>query len=165
MYVEVGMMIVALCMAVGMMIIRAKSSKKPASLKKIILPPVFMSTGAIMYLMPQFRLSPSEIAESIALGMIFSIVLIKTSAFEIKEGEIYLKRSKVFFFAIIGLFIVRTALKFILSATINLGALSGMFFLVAFAMLLPWRVAMFMQYKKLQLQLVGNGLEGEGDAV
>lgn len=41
--------IVAVCMAVGVMFLRFKSAKKPVTKKKIILPPIFMSTGAMMY--------------------------------------------------------------------------------------------------------------------
>ncbi|MGM9988340.1 MAG: CcdC family protein [Bacillaceae bacterium] len=160
MHVEKIAMVVALLMAVGMIVVRTKSSKKPATIKKIILPPFFMSTGALMYIVPEFRLAPSEIVESIVLGMIFSIFLIRTSAFEIKEDQIYLKRSKAFFFAIIGLFIVRTSLKFVLSSSVDLGELSGMFFLVAFAMLVPWRIAMYIQFKKLQGKLFTGNIEG-----
>ena len=54
-----------------------KAAKKPASAKKILLPPLFMSTGALMYIFPEFRLTPMEIFESIAVGMLFSILLIK----------------------------------------------------------------------------------------
>lgn len=143
----------AVFMASAAMFVRAKAAKKPASIKKIILPPVFMSTGALMYIMPQFRLTPMEIAEAVIVGMLFSILLIKTSAFEIKGDEIYLKRSKAFFFILVGLLIVRTAAKAILSTTIDYGEVSGMFFLLAFSMLVPWRIAMFMNFKKLQNEL------------
>lgn len=37
--------IVAVCMAVGVMFLRFKSAKKPVTKKKIILPPIFMSTA------------------------------------------------------------------------------------------------------------------------
>ena len=75
--------IVAVCMAVGAMFIRLKAAKKPATLKKIILPPFFMSTGALMYVFPEFRLTPAEMLEAIGVGLFFSIFLIKTSKFEI----------------------------------------------------------------------------------
>ncbi|MEH7201615.1 CcdC protein domain-containing protein, partial [Bacillus safensis] len=44
--------IIAICMAVAVMFIRIKSSAKPATAKKIILPPIFMSTGALMFFVP-----------------------------------------------------------------------------------------------------------------
>ncbi|PGZ95551.1 hypothetical protein COE51_19735 [Bacillus pseudomycoides] len=145
--------IMAVCMAVGVMVIRLKAAKKPATLKKIVLPPIFMSTGATMYLLPQFRLTAPEILEAIAVGLIFSIFLIKTSKFEIREQEIYLKRSKAFIFILIGLLVVRIAFKSYLSQTVDVGQLSGMFFLLAFAMIVSWRVAMFRAFTKLQKEM------------
>ena len=52
--------IAAIVMALAVFAIRMKASKKPATLKKIILPPFFMSTGALMYVFEPFRLSGTE---------------------------------------------------------------------------------------------------------
>ncbi|WP_462409352.1 CcdC family protein [Neobacillus sp. Marseille-QA0830] len=149
--------IIAVFMGVSVIFVRLKASKKPTNARKIIMPPFFMSTGAFMYFIPQFRLTPAEIIEAILLGMFFSIFLIKTSKFEIQGEDIYLKRSKAFIFILIGLLIIRVALKSVLSATINVGQLSGMFFLLAFSMIVPWRVAMYRNYMKLHKEL--NGLK------
>lgn len=145
--------IAAAAMAIGVLFIRLKASKKPASVKKIILPPIFMSTGACMYFIPQFRLTPMEILEAVVVGMFFSIFLVKTSKFEIQGNDIYLKRSKAFVFILIGLLIIRIVMKSVLSASIDLGQLSGMFFLLAYSMIVPWRVAMYANYKKLYREL------------
>jgi len=143
--------------AVGMAIfatfVRMKAAKKPASIKKILLPPLFMSTGALMYVVPEFRLTLMEVIESIVIGMLFSILLIKTTKFEIKDQSIYLKRSRAFMFILLGLFVIRLAAKIILSSTIDFGELSGMFFLLAFSMIVPWRVAMYTSYQKLKREL------------
>jgi len=143
----------AICMAIFAMFLRMKASKKPANAKKIILPPVFMSTGALMFVSPYFRLTPLEIIEAIIVGMLFSILLIKTSKFEIKDQQIYLKRSKAFIFILIGLLVIRIAAKLVLSSSIDVGQLSGMFWLLAFAMIVPWRVAMYMNFRKLENEL------------
>lgn len=146
----------AVFMGIFALFVRMKAAKKPTNTKKIILPPVFMSSGAFMYVVPQFRLSPMEILEAVVVGMLFSILLIKTSKFEIRENDIYLKRSKAFIFILAGLLVVRIGLKTILSATIDYGELSGMFFLLAFSMIVPWRVAMYLDYKKLYKKLHGQ---------
>lgn len=146
----------AVFMGILALFVRMKAEKKPTNVRKIILPPVFMSSGALMYVVPQFRLTGMEILEVVILGMIFSILLIKTSKFEIRENEIYLKRSKAFIYILVGLLVVRIGLKTILSATIDYGELSGMFFLLAFSMIVPWRVAMYLDYKKLYRQLHGQ---------
>lgn len=145
--------IIAVCMAVAVMFIRIKSSAKPATAKKIILPPIFMSTGALMFFVPMFRVTGAEFLEAITVGMFFSIFLIKTSKFEIRGNDIYLKRSKAFVFILIGLLVLRIGMKTILSSSINYGSLSGMFWILAFGMIVPWRVAMYLSFRKLSKQL------------
>ena len=145
----------AVCMAIFAMFIRMKAAQKPASAKKILLPPFFMSTGALMYIFPEFRLTPLEVLESVVVGMLFSILLIKTSQFEIKDQDIYLKRSRAFVFILLGLLVVRIVAKLILSASFDYGELSGMFFLLAFSMIVPWRIAMYRNYQKVYLELKG----------
>lgn len=140
-------------MAVAVMFIRIKSSAKPATAKKIILPPIFMSTGALMFFVPMFQVTGAEFLEAITVGMFFSIFLIKTSKFEIRGNEIYLKRSKAFVFILIGLLVLRIGMKTILSSSIDYGALSGMFWILAFGMIVPWRVAMYLSFRKMSKQL------------
>ncbi|CAM3710640.1 CcdC family protein [Mesobacillus zeae] len=143
----------AVFMGTFVMFVRMKAAKKPASVKKIILPPIFMSTGALMFLFPMFHVTFMEVVEAAGVGMIFSILLIKTSKFEIREGDIYLKRSKAFVFILVGLLIVRLVGKSLLSHSIDVGELSGMFWILAFGMIVPWRIAMYRQYTKLKHDL------------
>lgn len=145
--------IVAIMMAIFVTFLRAKSAQKPASVKKIILPPVFMSTGALMFVHPMFRVTPVEVIEAVVVGMLFSILLIKTSSFEIRENDIYMKRSKAFIYILVGLLVIRIVLKSVLSTSIDFGELSGMFWILAFAMIVPWRIAMYVKYKKLASSL------------
>ncbi|WP_064093587.1 CcdC family protein [Rossellomorea aquimaris] len=141
--------IIAICMGFLVLFIRMRAQKKPVNAKKIILPPLFMSTGALMFLFPSFRVSLGEFLEAITVGMLFSILLIKTSKFEIRNNDIYLKRSKAFAFILIGLLLIRIVAKSILSASIDYGELSGMFWILAFGMIVPWRVTMYLQYRKM----------------
>jgi membrane protein CcdC involved in cytochrome C biogenesis len=145
--------VVAIMMAIFVTFLRAKSAQKPASVKKIILPPVFMSTGALMFVNPMFRVTPLEVLEAVVVGMLFSILLIKTSSFEIRENDIYMKRSKAFIYILVGLLVIRIVLKSVLSTSIDFGELSGMFWILAFAMIVPWRIAMYVKYKKLASSL------------
>ncbi|WP_172295459.1 CcdC family protein [Bacillus sp. WMMC1349] len=154
--------IFAVLMAIIVMAIRIKSSDKPATARKIILPPIFMSTGALMFLSPMFHVTLAEFFEAISVGMIFSIFLIKTSKFEIREDKIYMKRSKAFVFILIALLVIRIGLKSILSTSIDYGALSGMFWILAFGMIVPWRIAMYLSFKKLSSQLeTSNNIQNQ----
>lgn len=140
----------AVLMAIMALVIRMKASARPVSTKKILLPPLFMSTGALMFLFPVFRVTPLELLEAVTVGLVFSIFLIRTSNFEVRDDQIYLRRSKAFAFILIGLLVIRIAAKLMLSASIDVGELSGMFFLLAFAMIVPWRISMLMKYRKLK---------------
>ncbi|ASK63437.1 hypothetical protein CFK37_15375 [Virgibacillus phasianinus] len=141
------------CMAGFMIFVRMKSAKKPASVKKIILPPIFMSTGALMFVFPEFRIGLSQVLEALLVGVVFSILLIIGSKFEIKENDIYLIPSKSFIFILIGLLLLRIVLKLAVSGSISLYETSGMFFLLAFGMIITWRIAMLIKYKRLEKQL------------
>ncbi|MBT2636913.1 cytochrome c biogenesis protein CcdC [Bacillus sp. ISL-39] len=143
----------AIGMAIFVTFMRMKAAKKPASAKKIILPPIFMSTGALMFIFPMFRVHFLQIIEALTVGMLFSILLIKTSKFEVRGREIFLKRSKAFAFILIGLLIVRVIAKLMLSSSFDVGELGGMFWILAFGMIVPWRVAMYLQFKKLHTEL------------
>lgn len=147
-------MLVALFMGTAVIIVRMKAQNYPTNVKKIILPPFFMSTGALMYVVPYFRLTPMEILEAVVVGMFFSIFLIYTSNFVVKDNLIYMKRSKLFPLILISLLIIRSLMKFYLSSTIHPGELAGMFFLLAFSMIVPWRIAMYIKYKKLERTLI-----------
>ncbi|WP_425388479.1 CcdC family protein [Domibacillus robiginosus] len=145
--------VAAVVMGLGALFIRMKAAKKPTSARKIILPPLFMSTGALMFLFPMFRVTPLELLEAAAVGCVFSLLLMKTSNFEIRGQDIYLKRSKAFPVILMTLLVIRIIGKLVLSASIDVGQLGGMFFILAFAMILPWRLVMYKKYHTLKQQL------------
>ncbi|MCL1694402.1 MULTISPECIES: cytochrome c biogenesis protein CcdC [unclassified Lysinibacillus] len=149
-YYVIGSTIMAIFMGTFVMVLRMRASKKPTNEKKIIIPPIAMSTGALMFLFEQFRVPPMQILEAAAVGVVFSTILIATSKFEVKGQDIYLKRSKAFVFILVGLLVFRVIAKMILSSSIDVGELAGMFWILAFAMLLPWRIAMLIQFIKIK---------------
>ncbi|KSU88969.1 hypothetical protein A2U94_10510 [Bacillus sp. VT 712] len=148
--------IFAVLMGSFIIFMRMKASEKPVNAKKIILPPFFMSTGALMFIFPVFRVTGAEFLEALIVGLFFSLFLIKTSKFEVRDDDIYLKQSKAFTFIIIALLLIRVVMKLYLSSTIDVGALGGMFWILAFGMIVPWRIAMYRSYKKLEQQLQHN---------
>lgn len=149
----IGSTFVFVFMAVTMIFVRMKAAKKPASVKKIILPPLFMSSGALMFLFPVFHVTWPQVGEAIAVGMIFSIFLIKTSNFEIRNQDIYLVPSKAFIFILVGLLVIRTVAKVFMGKSVSIGETSGMFFLLAFGMIVTWRLAMLYKFKQLEHKL------------
>lgn len=152
-YILIGSTVAVVFMGIMMMFVRAKSAKKPANARKIMIPPVAMSTGALMYIFPYFRMPLELIIVAVIVGALCSILLIKTSKFHIVNDDIFLKPSKAFFFVLMGLLAFRTLGKVFLEGTFHLGELGGLFFLLAFSMILPWRLAMLVQFKKLEKEL------------
>jgi len=106
-----------------------------------------------MFLHPMFRVTALELIEAVMIGALFSILLIKTSSFEVRNNDIYLQRSKAFVFIFVSLIALRLALKTYLSRTIEYGELAGMFWILAFSMIVPWRIAMYASYRRLQRKI------------
>ncbi|EHQ90940.1 CcdC family protein [Desulfosporosinus youngiae] len=154
-FLVIASIVVSLLMVVVVNLVRLRNTKKPAAARTIILPPLFMATGAGMFILPMFRPTLLELISSVVMGMLFSIILIKTSKFEIRDNQIYLQRSKLFLAALIGLVALRMTGKIVLAETINIdpAQMSGIFFILAFSMILPWRISMFMEFRKLKRQL------------
>src|SRR5690625_3356531 len=138
-------------MATTMILVRMRASEKPASIKKIILSPLFMSTGSLMFLFSMFLLQFSDVLEALLVGIFFSFFLIKFSRFEIKNNEIYLIPSKAFIFILFGLLILRIIIKLIIGSNISFVEPSVMFFLLGFVMIFIWRIAMLLNYLKFNI--------------
>lgn len=153
MFILIASSVFAAVITVIMFIIRIKSAKKPVTAKKIILPPVMMSTGALMYIFPAFRLSLIQIVEAVIVGILCSLLLIKSSKLEIRDNEIFLKKSNIFLYVFAVLIIVRMAVKIAFSQSLEPGELGGMFWLLAFSMILPWRFMMYRKFRRLRLEL------------
>lgn len=142
-----GSAIITLAFGVAIIIIRMKSSKDPATFKKIWIPPLGMLTGGLMFVVPMFRVSPPNILEAIGLGLVFSIVLIWTTKYDIRDDDIYIVRTKSFPYILMGLLVIRLIIKYFLADTIDFGELAGMFWILGVAMIWPWRIAMHFQLK------------------
>ncbi|MDV6377062.1 cytochrome c biogenesis protein CcdC [Sporosarcina sp. GW1-11] len=151
-YLIIGSTVVFIVMTTFVYTMRAKASNKPIQAKKIILPPLFMSTGMLMFLFDEFQVPWTQVAEASLVGLIFSTFLIYTTRFEMKEDGIYLKKSKAFLVILLSLLVIRLVGKIVLSNTIDVGELGGMFFILAFSMILPWRIGMLVKYKRLEKQ-------------
>ena len=146
-----GSTLVALLMGVIASFVRVKASEKPTNAKKILIPPLAMTTGMLQFLVPAFRLSWLEVTEALAVGLIFSLFLIKTSNFEKRDGEVFLSRSKAFFVVLFALLAIRTVMKMWVGQEIDLFATGGLFYLIAWGMIVPWRIAMYQKYKRIAM--------------
>lgn len=142
--------IVTLAAACAVIFIRLRASDKPVSLMKIIMPPVGMSTGFLMFVYPPMRIPIGWAFIAFAVGVVFfSYPLMLTTKFQMEKGQIYARRSKAFVFILLGLLVIRISLHSYIEEFISIYQTGAVFFILAFGMIVPWRIYMYLQYRKL----------------
>lgn len=135
-------------------VLRMKASNRPTSLPGIIIPPIGMSTGMLMFAVPEFRIPWLWGLAAFAAGaLLFSVPLIRTTRLERKGEAIVMLRSKAFMWIIIGMLAVRVALHDWAEHYVSMVQTAGLFYLLAFGMIIIWRAAMLRTY----LRLIGKG--------
>jgi membrane protein CcdC involved in cytochrome C biogenesis len=142
--------IVTLAAACTVIFIRMRASRKPVSIMKIVMPPIGMSTGFLMFLYPPMRIPLSWALIAFAVGVVaFSYPLMLTTKFQIENRQIYARRSKAFVFILLALLVIRIAAHSYIEEMITIYQTGAVFFVLAFGMIVPWRIYMYLQYRKL----------------
>ncbi len=148
--VEILSSIMMAVFAIAIIIVRLKASGRPTSAKKILVPPLAMSTGFFMFLVPK-TYDPVEYALIAFLtGCVLSYPLILTSGMFVASGKVYLKRSKWFVIILLVLVALRLVLHSYVEHFVDFYQTGSLFFILAYGMILPWRIAMYIQYRKLR---------------
>ena len=129
---------------------RIRETQRPVTAAKLLVPPLGMSTGFLMFVVPELRVPFLWGLAAFAAGAIFfSYPLVHTSHL-VREGDaIMLRRSKVFLWILLGLVAVRLVLRSYVEMYVSTVQTGSLFFLLAFGMLLPWRITMYLRYRKL----------------
>ncbi|NOU97016.1 DUF1453 family protein [Paenibacillus sp. LMG 31456] len=137
-------------MALLSVFVRTRSSRKPVNAAKIMVPTLGMSTGFFMFVAPAFRVDARWALLAFLAGMLlFSYPLIRSARLVMDEGKVFVKRSKSFAFVLLGLLALRTALHSYIEQYISFPQTGALFFILAFGMLVTWRAAMLLQYRRL----------------
>lgn len=140
-------------MAVLAIFVRSRAGRRPVSAAAIIMPPLGMSTGFLMFISPYFHLPVSWALIALGAGaVLFSYPLITSSKLEYREGAIYVRRSKTFIFVLLGLLCLRIALHTYIERHISIPQTGALFFLLAFGSIVPWRLSMLRQFRRLKQQ-------------
>lgn len=147
---HIGSTLGAVFMALMVIFIRLKASSRPVTLRKIWIPPFGMATGFAMFVVPEVRFPLWWAAIAFLIGwFIFAYPLMRSTIFEQRDGQIYAQRSKSFIFILLGLLLVRTLLHEFINRYITVPQSGGLFFILAFGMILHWRAFMYKRYKVL----------------
>ena len=129
---------------------RVRETRAPVTARKILIPPLAMSTGFLMFLAPTAREPWTWALAAFAAGaLLFAYPLVLTSELTRQDGAIYLRRSKAFLWILLGLLAIRLALRSWVEQYVSTPQTAGLFFVLAFGMLLPWRITMYRRYRKL----------------
>ncbi len=130
---------------------RVRETQTPVTAAKLLVPPFAMSTGFFMFLAPQMRVPWTWALCAFAAGaLLFAYPLIHTSTM-VRQGDVILmRRSKAFVFILVGLLAIRLAARQYVEQYVSMTQTAALFFILAFGMLLPWRVAMFASYRELR---------------
>ena len=129
---------------------RYRETSAPVSVAKIVAPPLGMSTGLSMFLLPAARMPWLwALAAFLAGALVLFVPVARTSRLVLEEGVVRMRRSKAFLWILLGLVAVRIALHSWLQQWLSPLQTGGVFFLLAFGMILRWRVSMFLTYRRL----------------
>ena len=144
--------------ACAVMVWRVRETQKPISLPKIVIPPMAMSTGFCMFFAPPMRVPIEWALMAFILGaVVFSYPLIRTSKLSIHGDAIFLRRSKAFLAVLLALVAVRLGLRSYVESLISPLQTAALFYLLAFGMIVRWRVGMLIEFRRLQA-LMASGV-------
>ncbi|EPZ44145.1 MULTISPECIES: CcdC family protein [Alicyclobacillus] len=141
--------VIAVVFALTVIFIRLRASGRPTNARKILIPPVMMSTGFLMYIFPFTRERLAYALIAFVVGCLLSYPLIATSKMFVRDNLVYLHRSKAFIYILLGLLVLRLILHSVVEQYVDIYQTGSLFFDLAFGMLVPWRLAMFVQYRRL----------------
>ncbi|RKP47880.1 cytochrome c biogenesis protein CcdC [Cohnella endophytica] len=114
---------------------------------RLLIPLLFMLPGLSLVFNANVNEPAWTFGAAFGLGIVFSIPLILTTNYEVREDNlIYAKKNWGFFIAFLGFVIIRFILRLELSDMDPQGQMA-LFMTVAFGYLIPWRIVSFIKYR------------------
>jgi membrane protein CcdC involved in cytochrome C biogenesis len=129
---------------------RFHETRRPITLPAIVIPPLGMSTGFGMFFAPQMRFPFWwGVIAFLAGAVLFAAPLARTSKLERQGNTIMMRRSPAFIVILLVLVAIRFALRSYIDQFISPLQTGALFFVLAFGMILRWRVGMWLAYRRL----------------
>jgi membrane protein CcdC involved in cytochrome C biogenesis len=129
---------------------RIREGQTPVTARKILIPPLGMATGFSMFFVPLFRIPWLWALYAFLIGaLLLAWPLVRTSRLHRVDGQIMMHRSRAFFIVIVLLALIRLLARNYVGRYITLEQTAGLFFVLAFGMIVRWRVQMYRQYRQL----------------
>ncbi len=134
----------------GIIVWRFHETRRAVKPQAIILPPLGMSTGFMMFVAPQMRIPLWWGVVAFLVGaIVFAIPLDRTSRLERDGNAVMMRRSPAFLVILLALVAVRFALRSYIDQFISPLQTGALFFVLAFGMILRWRAGMYLEYRRL----------------
>jgi membrane protein CcdC involved in cytochrome C biogenesis len=151
--VPYGPLIAAVVGTLAVLAWRLRESQRPLTPRGIVIPPLGMSTGFSMFAIPAFRMPLWWGVTAFAAGaLLLAYPLLASTTLTRVGGAVMMRRSRAFIAILLGLAAIRLALRGYIGTLISPQQTAGLFFILAFGMIVRWRTAMWMQYQKLVSQ-------------
>jgi len=148
--VRTSTLIATLVGGAAVLVWRIRETQRPVTAAKILLPPLGMASGFCMFLVPQTRVPLAWGLAAFLAGAVFlAYPLVRTSELTRSGDVILMKRSRAFLVLLLGLLAVRLVARSYVEQYIDAVQTGSLFFLLAFGMLLPWRIVMYLRYRAL----------------
>jgi len=137
----------------GVLAWRIREGRTAVTVKKIIMPPLGMATGFCMFLAPPFRVPWTWALVAFLIGMVaLAWPLLVTSRLVRTGDAIMMQRSNAFFLVVIALAAIRFFARGYFDRIMSIDQTAGLFFVLAFGMILRWRLRMLSEYRALTAQ-------------
>jgi membrane protein CcdC involved in cytochrome C biogenesis len=140
--------------AVVVIMWRLREARSAVSLRKIIIPPLGMATGFSMFVDSAFRVPWSWAALAFLTGaIVLAWPLLLTTRLE-REGEtVRMRRSSAFLAVILVLAAIRILARGYFDKILTPQQTAGVFFILAFGMIVIWRAKMLVDFRRLTADL------------
>ena len=129
---------------------RLRETRTAVSLRRIVIPPLGMATGFSMFFVPAFRIPLAWAGLAFLIGAAaLSLPLVLTTRLERRGDTITMKRSGAFLVVILVLAAVRFLARGYFDTILTGGQTAGMFFILAFGMIICWRLKLLIDFRRL----------------
>lgn len=137
--------------AVAMIAWRLRETRGAVSFWKIVGPPLGMSTGLSMFAAPAARVPWAwGLAAFLVGAAVLAIPVARTSRLVRRGDVVLMERSRAFLWILLALIAVRFALHAWIEHVVSPMQSGGLLFLLAFGMILRWRLQMLVTFRRLQ---------------
>ena len=134
---------------------RIREGRTAVTIRKIIIPPLGMATGFSMFFVPAFRVPLAWAAIAFLAGAVLLAYPLLITSKLVRDGEsIMMRRSNAFFAVVVALAAIRFFARGYFDSVMSVQQTAGLFFVLAFGMIVRWRMRMLQEYRTLTAQQI-----------